>query len=244
MQTYQSTPDFYRDYIEHGYLKDAAAKAHKYLKRWKNAAGKWVYQYKKPESHISLESAIDNRYLTNYDKKRWSGAHSNTARDIKNKRWKDVENAKNRVSQRRAMGNAVSTLRPMGSSNRKDTPYKKRKGYSGNLTQRGYSGSQGSGENKRLRNLGARKSSKDRWYYEGRRINKISEDQDKNGGFYRGHTVGTTKNKAPKKFQQRMAKKGAVKARNYKKNMNKGGIEWSNQPQNWNRRSRKQYWWQ
>ena len=45
MQTYQSTPDYYRDYIEHGYLKDQAAKVHKYLKRWKNDAGKWVYQY-------------------------------------------------------------------------------------------------------------------------------------------------------------------------------------------------------
>ena len=45
MQTYQSTPDYYRDYIEHGWLKDQAAKTHKYLKRWKNDAGKWVYQY-------------------------------------------------------------------------------------------------------------------------------------------------------------------------------------------------------
>ena len=46
MIQYQSTPDYYREYIEHGYLKDQAAKVHKYIKRWKNQAGKWVYQYK------------------------------------------------------------------------------------------------------------------------------------------------------------------------------------------------------
>lgn len=45
MQTYQSTPDYYRDYIEHGWLKDQAAKVHKYIKRWRNDAGKWVYKY-------------------------------------------------------------------------------------------------------------------------------------------------------------------------------------------------------
>lgn len=46
MQQYQSTPDYYRDYIEHGWVKDQAAKVHKYLKRWRNKAGKWVYEYK------------------------------------------------------------------------------------------------------------------------------------------------------------------------------------------------------
>ena len=51
MQTYQSTPDFYREYIEHGYLKDQAAKVHKYIKRWKNKAGKWVYQYTNPNTN-------------------------------------------------------------------------------------------------------------------------------------------------------------------------------------------------
>ena len=32
--------------IEHGWLRDQAASVHKYVKRWRNAAGKWVYQYK------------------------------------------------------------------------------------------------------------------------------------------------------------------------------------------------------
>ena len=46
MQMYQSTPDYYRDYIEHGWLKDAAAKAHKYIDRWRGKNGKWYYRYK------------------------------------------------------------------------------------------------------------------------------------------------------------------------------------------------------
>lgn len=45
MQTYQSTPDYYRDFIEHGWLKDQAAKTHKYIERWKNEAGFWRYRY-------------------------------------------------------------------------------------------------------------------------------------------------------------------------------------------------------
>ena len=31
-------------FIEHGWLKDQAAKVHKYIKRWRNKAGKWVYR--------------------------------------------------------------------------------------------------------------------------------------------------------------------------------------------------------
>lgn len=36
--------------IEHGWLKDQASKAHKYINRWRNSAGKWVYQYKKDKA--------------------------------------------------------------------------------------------------------------------------------------------------------------------------------------------------
>lgn len=53
MTQYQSTPDFYREYIEHGWLKDAAKAVHKYIKRWRNAAGKWVYQYKDSKTEDS-----------------------------------------------------------------------------------------------------------------------------------------------------------------------------------------------
>lgn len=50
MQQYQSTPDFYRDYIEHGWLKDQAAKAHKYIERHRGKNGKWVYVYRKAKN--------------------------------------------------------------------------------------------------------------------------------------------------------------------------------------------------
>ena len=43
---YQSTPDYYRDVIQHGWLKDTANKAHKYIERWKGKNGKWYYRYK------------------------------------------------------------------------------------------------------------------------------------------------------------------------------------------------------
>lgn len=47
MQTYQSTPDYYRDYIEHGWFSN---KAHKYIEKFKNAKGEWVYRYYKAKS--------------------------------------------------------------------------------------------------------------------------------------------------------------------------------------------------
>lgn len=50
MQIYQSTPDYYRDYIEHGWLKDQAAKVHKYIERHRGKNGKWVYVYRKAKN--------------------------------------------------------------------------------------------------------------------------------------------------------------------------------------------------
>ena len=61
MQMYQSTPDFYRDYIEHGWLKDQTAKAHKYIERWKGKNGKWYYRYK---SKVQGLGAKMNRSLS------------------------------------------------------------------------------------------------------------------------------------------------------------------------------------
>ena len=43
---YTPTPDYYNEYIQHGYLKDAAAKVHKYIDRWRGKNGKWYYRYK------------------------------------------------------------------------------------------------------------------------------------------------------------------------------------------------------
>lgn len=97
MQQYQSTPDFYREYIEHGLLKDQAAKVHKYIKRWKNEAGKWVYQYKKPKSNptfvsseASKELVGDGGFVNRYDK-----GHKTAARREYIKRANDIWRARN-----------------------------------------------------------------------------------------------------------------------------------------------------
>lgn len=128
MQTYQSTPDYYRDYIEHGWLKDQAAKVHKYIKRWRNKAGKWVYQYKKPESHVTLEGKMETKWLTNPGDN-YMGAHENWARGAKNKRWKDVENARHNAKVKAKKTSAMKG----------DSRYK---GPGTNLSSRGYANSQ------------------------------------------------------------------------------------------------------
>lgn len=46
MIQYQSTPDYYRDYMEHGWFKDTAKKTHKYIDKYMSKAGNWVYVYK------------------------------------------------------------------------------------------------------------------------------------------------------------------------------------------------------
>ena len=43
MQTYQATPDYYRDVIQHYYK---SKKNHKYISKHKGPSGKWVYVYK------------------------------------------------------------------------------------------------------------------------------------------------------------------------------------------------------
>lgn len=45
MIIYTQTPDYYQEYLEHGWLKDQAAKVHKYLERWRGKNGKWYYRY-------------------------------------------------------------------------------------------------------------------------------------------------------------------------------------------------------
>ena len=41
----EKTLEEYGATIQHGWLKDQAAKIHKYIKRWRGPNGKWVYQY-------------------------------------------------------------------------------------------------------------------------------------------------------------------------------------------------------
>lgn len=130
MQQYQSTPDFYREYIEHGWLKDQAAKVHKYIKRWKNEAGKWVYQYKKPKSNptfVSSEASKalvgDGGFVNRYDK-----GHRTAARREYIKRANDIWRARNgyRKTSKSAM--------------KGDSRYKRSKT---NLRDRGYESAEG-----------------------------------------------------------------------------------------------------
>ena len=39
--------------LEHGWLKDQAAKVHKYIKRWKTKAGRWAYLYAKNKEKLN-----------------------------------------------------------------------------------------------------------------------------------------------------------------------------------------------
>lgn len=55
MIRYTSTPDYYRDVIQHGWIKDAAAKAHKYVERWRGKNGKWIYRYKSKAQELGTK---------------------------------------------------------------------------------------------------------------------------------------------------------------------------------------------
>ena len=84
MQTYQSTPDYYRDYIQHGWLKDQAAKVHKYISRWRGKNGKWYYSYKSKAQELGtkinrkLSGADADQISLNYGKEPIYGyAHDN-----------------------------------------------------------------------------------------------------------------------------------------------------------------------
>lgn len=100
MQTYQSTPDFYRDYIAHytskihfGYKREAYN--HKYISRRRGPNGKWIYEYPKEirqNEYREREGQIkDSRKKTEQDtfmrkqnqKERRRFAYSDRARQIK-----------------------------------------------------------------------------------------------------------------------------------------------------------------
>lgn len=46
-------------YMEHGWLKDQAAKVHKYIKRWKTKTGRWAYLY--AQNKKKKKQAIEDR---------------------------------------------------------------------------------------------------------------------------------------------------------------------------------------
>ena len=157
MNTYQSTPDYYRDFIEHGWAKDAAAKVHKYVERWRGKNGKWYYSYKsKAQEQIAKTkralAGVDAKTIT--DKRdSWGKARGLITMNIKKRTDNGKANSKSKVNPSNS-----GTKWHDGYSNKNiktTTGYKVKK--NGNVTSRGYSGSQGSGESKRQRNLGTRR---------------------------------------------------------------------------------------
>lgn len=78
--------------IEHGWVKDAAAKVHKYLKRWKNKAGKWVYQYTKPKNEGPTDrSASLSKSINGYSDREAGIARYHIYKDRK----RQIEKARN-----------------------------------------------------------------------------------------------------------------------------------------------------
>ena len=150
MQTYQSTPDFYREYIEHGWLKDQAAKTHKYIKRWRNKAGKWVYQYKS-----KVKETLDryDRRMAHIPPEAISGTKSAEREPIKylangpfaklhKKKYQssfNIEDSKEHRGYSYSRSGSKGLTKNGISAGRQRAA--KKKGYSGNLSSRGYSNS-------------------------------------------------------------------------------------------------------
>lgn len=148
MMQYQSTPDYYRDYIEHGWLKDQAAKVHKYIERWRGKNGKWYYRYKSKaqETEAKVLRTVAGKWdttITNDIRKNKSILIPSNAKEIRDRRG---------YSTSRSGQTGTGVVKTTKLSSKISRKPKK----NGNLTSRGYSGSQGSGESKRQRNLGTR----------------------------------------------------------------------------------------
>lgn len=60
---YVQTKPPMEDIIEHGWAKDAAAKVHKYLERWRGKNGKWVYRYYRAKSKGQEKLAKVKRFF-------------------------------------------------------------------------------------------------------------------------------------------------------------------------------------
>lgn len=73
----------------HGWLKDAAAKTHKYLERWRGKGGKWYYKYK---SKTQEQLAKAKRAMNGYEADEVSDfrkGHATTSRQQKKKALKE-----------------------------------------------------------------------------------------------------------------------------------------------------------
>ena len=161
MKTYQATPDYYRDVIQHGWLKDQVNKAHKYIKKYMGKNGKWIYVY---ESKLNEAKTKFNRMLgtenaigtvqpqhitTNYGK-----THL-----LKSDYGKPTSRMQRHTQKglRYAQGLAAARQRAEWKKVKSGTGYSGSSSTRGNATSRGYSGSKGSGESTRVRNTATRK---------------------------------------------------------------------------------------
>lgn len=153
MQTYQSTPDFYRDYIEHGWLKDQAAKVHKYIERWRGKNGKWYYRYKSKAQELGAKAkrtlnGIDPETPTKYgltigDNNGKANSHSGKVNLV----YKNPKDRKARFDAGIAAGRRRAAKQILAA--KKGAQNKRTRGKTGsNLTSRGYSDSKSSSNNK------------------------------------------------------------------------------------------------
>lgn len=177
---YTPTPiNYYDDYIQHGWLKDQAAKVHKYLERWRGKNGKWYYRYKSKAQELGTKIRRKLKGINNNEITSDYGRHPGP------KKYGKFSNSKS-LSQRNVNAGIEAG--------------RKRTKKNGNLTSRGYSGSQGSGEKKRVRNTGTRKSAGREYglYNIGKEKYHYSDAADRTGkAYYR------TKNKKTKETLNR-----------------------------------------
>lgn len=182
MTQYQATPDYYRDYIEHGWLKDQAAKVHKYIERWRGKNGKWYYRYKSKAqelgakanrtmrrvdpAQISLNNGKEPIHGYAYDNGK-ATSRTGTYGNFQNSKKKDVVPASGHTKGLKT-NSGIAAGRKRTAAQRfsavKGAKNKRTRGKTGsNLTSRGYSGSQGSGESKRIRNTASRRTVRYPW---------------------------------------------------------------------------------
>ena len=149
MIQYQSTPDYYREYIEHGWAQNAANKAHKYIDKYmKN--GKWIYRYKSKAQELGtkinrkLSGANADQISLNYGKEPIHGysrdngkatSRTGTRGNFQNWKGKDVVPASGHTDGLRVRSGIEAGRQ------RARKKGVKIKGYTGNLSSRGYSNS-------------------------------------------------------------------------------------------------------
>ena len=146
-------------YLEHGWLKDQAAKVHKYIARWRGKNGKWYYKYKSKAQELGAKIDRNIKGIK--------------ADEISDNTYNDYTTGKRRIigtTSRYVIGKdsgkagsrsvGLSSNRPgfKGNITRVSSKISRKPKGNKSLKDRGFSTSKGSGESKRQSNLGTRKS--------------------------------------------------------------------------------------